>query len=74
MRLEIPEGGTPEHRTMNEERQLTVINQSLTGQQRSSLSEIHLIFLADRSQLSHPGHNHATGDSQYDGFIHKEIL
>ena len=57
---------------MDEERQIQVINQSLAGHQRSSLSEIHISYC--RSQFSHAGHNHPTGDSQYDGFIHKEIL
>ena len=69
--LERREEGTPGP-TMTEERQIQVINQSLAGRGRSSLSEI--IFPPLRAEFPHPGHYHATGGPQYDGFIHKEIL
>ena len=57
---------------MDQQRQITVINQNLAGLLSQVVFKHHKILFT-RSEFPDARHHHTSGHPQYDGLIHKEF-
>ena len=57
---------------MNQERQITVLNQNISGQDQKVVFKHQDMISMFRTGFLDAGHHHAARDPQYDGFIYQE--